>query len=272
MKLKEAINHNTPEKIKKSLDNFKYWDIPKSLVKISRECSDFIKQMRASKQALVRGSHNSDVAGFRSKAKKERSTVDTPKNIDNYIDEFRRKNYSNYASRKRAVFCIPAKFDFRSADIAGLDKDVIYQYGPNMFLVFPKNGSKYFQSVGTIDLFTSSVMGIGRSYFDALKDLDPYVDTSLLDRSVMKMNYSDLSGEGSTADKVKNIFDNELTKYFERGVDRLTKMEREYETVIEHNGYYYIRAHALKYYALWYPADEDILGPQHAKYLKTEIL
>lgn len=99
---------------------------PQSMIDIlNRDCSDFLKVVKETKQFLYRGLNNTESV-FEGRTRIDRSPRNSNKQVSDRYDEAL-KNFGFKALRSNSIFTTS---DFNFAD----------NYGSNIYLIFPKNG------------------------------------------------------------------------------------------------------------------------------------
>ena len=152
--------------------------------------------------ALIRGTYNQELFYYRSPGQKERKPRDSESDVDNFFEDYRKKNYPKIASRKKAVFAF-INFDA--------------EYGNRNMLIFPKNGSKYFQSFESHDFFKSE------AYFAA--------EAIIKGKEEFYRKAGFYKGNKGPQEV--------LSDYFENGTTAPEKMKDDFrEVIIEHKGYW----------------------------------
>ena len=81
----------------------------------------------------------------------KRKPTHTNVEADQFIEATRRKKFKRYPSRQKSVFCYVAP----TSKITTFSKSIPRIYGNSHYLIFPPNGSSYFQSKETNDFYTS---------------------------------------------------------------------------------------------------------------------
>lgn len=131
-------------------------------------------------KGLIRFSKNDQPFYFRQSHTSKRKPLDTKKNVDNFLEKVREKQYPHIPSRQKAIFCFPQKL--------GLNKikkiRISSLYGPNVYLIFFKNDARVFQSKDILDFSTSFVDFSISSFLDVSRKMEsgsPVYDDAELD-------------------------------------------------------------------------------------------
>jgi len=101
---------------------------------------------------------------------------DTSVEIDNYLENYRKRNYSSIASRQQGIFCFPVFFGKNKIDRlpfgskkkgwnrAGMGMGS--GYGSYGYLVLPSYKARVFQSYDVDDFYQSGVYNVIRDFLD----------------------------------------------------------------------------------------------------------
>ena len=216
LKKDDGQSHNLTETFNVSEENIlryikKDREFFQNILKASLQCKKVIDLMNKKGVLFLRKSSNSDTSYFRSAAIKVRSSVDTPMRIDKYVEKFRRMHFSSIPSRQKSVFCYLTKGEF-PYETEGIG------FGPNQFVILPKDGSSYFQSLDVEDFYDSYPYGKVNHFvfWDALQ-------------------YLNLEPKEICEKKA----DGALEDYFREGITILLQLKPgNHEVIIEHKGYY----------------------------------
>lgn len=194
---------------------YKHLDFFKNIKTATNKCKTIIQAMDKKNIALVRGAKGKKGTYFKSKTATKRKPVDTSPEVDEFIEEFRKKNFPRIPSRQSSVFCFPVlggkKFIGSSYTAS--------RYGME-FVVLPVDGSKYFQSNTIDDLY-------GADLYIHIRTLISYMSkpTTNTPYNVVK--------------KKRELVDSELNNYFKDYVGDPSQFRANSgEVVIEHKGYY----------------------------------
>jgi len=273
VKLREAIFKSVPfDEVEKHVDYIQervagkgYKKMLQHIVAISNGASNVVKDMTMKRICLVRGTDAKGSPVFsHSKRTTERKPVDSRRDIDEYVEQFRAKNYGSIPSRRKSVYCFLTNWTLGNSK-AGMN-EYARSYGRNIYVVFPLNGSKYFQSLKVPDFLNSWPYSMVEEYLE------------FKSRGVfLSGNEPDLTGNKESAfskvKKSKDRADEELDKYFTNSNNKFAQMSKKnHEIVIEHKGYIALNTFDLNVYAELYKGGVDVFHGDHIAFLKKRII
>jgi len=230
MKLREAVGGNAIEKLNnrfKENDDLKiYKQLVEIIDKVLKESSQAVSAFRKAKIYMIRSNDKRQMASFVAAKKTERPPRDTDKETDEHFEKLRKQFAPNVPSRKSSTFVFPRIFTGKFAIVQG------GFYGKYKHIVFPRNGSKYFQSK-TVDDFTSSDLAYSINQYLRIQTAHP--------TNVRETEIADL--EKQMLDQAKDYFSNANTKIENFKVTGEGGIN--YEAVVDHKGYYMLGLDAM---------------------------
>jgi len=187
-----------------------------------KTCSEAYGVAFKQKKALHRNSERSGFGSFLKPRGSKRKPVDTHATVDEFFENFRKKHYSSkIPSRQKSAFtyCVEIK-DNQKSEVPM----PAMMYGGNRFFVFPKNGTKYFQTnIEKFQDFTQSRLNTD------IQNHVNWIEDGEHDPEVMKRQYAVLKGH--------------LDEYLSNSNTKLKDMKPTYAEVwFEHKGYQTINA------------------------------
>jgi len=221
MKLANLVESNL------DLDKDVISEITNICKKIKNECSKAAK-LFVNGTVLVRGYSNTDkITMFKPRRDTKRIPKDVNKHVDSFIEYYRAKYIPKIASRQHAIFCF-------SSSIENINSSDANEYG-NMYLLFPRDNSKIFQSKTVEDFFASEL------YQEIVEVNNKYEDINDFDIRISEIDYN----EGLEKLIVNNYLDvrSKLNNYFMNSIRNISDLtgislnNYEHEVVIEGDCY-----------------------------------
>ena len=154
---------------------------------IKNQCKKSAKFFKSKKGAvLARGSNDNDGVWYKREQRGKRKPTDSAKMVDEFIESYRALNFAEIPSRQKAVFIEPIKHSSK-AERGG--------YG-DLFIIFPVDNFKIFQSNSVQDFFESnvyiSIMGaLGNWNLDPAYDMNKLTSVKLK-KAIDKLDLEDL--------------------------------------------------------------------------------
>jgi ribosomal protein L31 len=196
--------------------------------KVTDKCSDVIAEMKSSKKFLIRMIKTKvKIAGFIKKYTGKRKPIDTQKNVDEFLEKYRKKWWPDIPSRQKAYFCTTGKM---TKNVINAHSFADTQYGIQAVVILPVNGTKYFQSKTVGDFTTSEIA-------EAISDF-------LYERADVKNNLARAWPQLKIKLKTKMVkhekrLEKVLDKYFGNYIHTLKNMKHNLaEVVLEGSGYF----------------------------------
>ena len=212
----------------------------------------------------MRGTSNSDSSYMRKPRSGKRKTLDTDDEIDQFLEDYRKKWFKDVPSRQKAVFAVPTK----GTKADNLKSTQASDYGNNLVVIMFKNGFKLFQSGNTKD-FTGSKSHdaiqdylLNLQYFEKDYDIKYNPKKMLSFAQFKKLDnykyysddknqdfYSYYKDEHGNIEKALKELEKQVDSYFTTGVVELKGVkETKGEVIIEHKGYWAFNVDIIKEY------------------------
>ncbi len=232
--------------------------ISKFATHVKTYCSEAYNAFNEIDRCLIRGLRRS--AGINSNAYKihkngKRKLIDTDSRIDEFIEYYRINHYSHLPSRQKSIFCYTS--------IINTSATVSFGYG-DPYIVFPIDGSKYFQSKHTDDFYTLHNR-IFQKLIDKCKQDKKFEEKTIKDIiEYIEKHEEEYKKPATILNFNIYVIYNEIKEALELHFDGysnlkdILKHNNRHEVIVETDNYYAIKAaEFIKNIALFYVSNKN---------------